>query len=166
MDNFLSENSLEDDYLLVVEEAIVRIDQQPSSSSPPQAAISSKPKLSKQDLQLLSKSKQFEDELLSSLQQVDKRDEWYHKYKRLAAKMQKEKSHQAVLEDFAQSQNKKITVLVDHIEKLMKALKIENTKRLKMADESRRLQKEGDGLRAKLEKQLRIIATQNRYAAL
>lgn len=155
----------EEDYRHVIETTIsllskqsAPLEQQPptSSSSPPSG------RLSKKERAIIEKSKHFEAEILQTLQQVDKKEDWYLKYKRLAGKLQKEKSQHSVLEDFIQSQNKKITVLVDHVEKLMKALKIESAKRLKIIEESRKNEKEDGALQAKIDRQQRIIATQQR----
>eukprot|EP01039_Chlorochromonas_danica_P001451 gene1451-1577_t len=156
----------EEDYRQVIEISISLLSKQtvPLEQHPPASSSSSYPsgRLTKQERAIIEKSKHFEAEILQTLQQVDKKDDWYLKYKRLAGKLQKEKSQHSVLEDFIQSQNKKITVLVDHVEKLMKALKIESAKRLKIIEESRKNEKEDGALQAKIDRQQRIIATQQR----
>lgn len=163
LESLLSEDSAVDDYAVVIDEATHRLER--LLASPPSAqevAHAKAAKLTKEDQKILSKSKQYEDELLQSLKQIDQRDEWYEKYKRLAVKLQKQKSQQGVLEEFVQSQNKKIAVLVDHVDKLMKAVKLENTKRMKVIDDARKMQREEDALRSKIERQSKVILTQQR----
>ncbi|RYH24380.1 hypothetical protein EON65_16795 [archaeon] len=165
LDNFLTENSQEDDYMMVLEEAISKIQRLSSSASEQAQQLEQMKtaKKSKKDHVILEKSKKVEDELLNTLQQVEGRNEWYEKYKRLGNKLKKERAQNSVLEEFVQGQNKKIAVLVDHTEKLMKALKLENTKRMKTLDETRKIQKEELTLREKIDKQARVNQAQQRY---
>lgn len=164
LDNFLTENSQEDDYVMVLEEAISKIQRLSSSASEQAQQLESikTAKKSKKDNAILEKSRKVEDELLNTLQEVEGRNEWYEKYKKLGNKLKKERAQNSVLEEFVQGQNKKIAVLVDHTEKLMKALKLENTKRMKMLDEARKSQKEELKLREKIDRQARVSQAQQR----
>jgi hypothetical protein len=74
----------------------------------------------------------------------------------------KEKEQKKLLQEFVESQNKKIKVLVGHVEKLMKALKTATNKKLKLSEEYHLLQKEGEVLKQKIDKQNLIQAVQTR----
>lgn len=82
--------------------------------------------------------------------------------KKLAKNYFKEKQQKQLLQDFIEAQNKKIKVLVEHIEKLMKTLKISTNKNIKLTEEFQLLKKEETKLKEKLDKQVLIINAQNR----
>jgi hypothetical protein len=164
LDSFLTDNNHEDDYSVVVEEAISRIECL-SSSAVEQAVDLQRIKrenMFKQDQIIFDKSKQFEEELRNAISTVENRGGWQEKYKRLIVKIRKEKSQNKVLEEFVQSQNKKIAVLVDHVDKLMRAIKLESAKRMKLIDENRKLRQQEEVSQNRIDKQSRIITIQQR----
>ena len=111
---------------------------------------------------ILNKAKTLEDELRLSLNIVEDVGALKEKNLKLMNNIKKEKEQRSILEDFIASQNKKIKLLIEHIEKLMKALKIESANKIKSCDENRALLKKQRELEEKIEKQERIMATQLR----
>lgn len=112
---------------------------------------------------LSKKAKTLEDELRVSLQSFDNLNLLKSKSETLLKKVNKEKQQRQVLEKFIESQNKKISLLVTHIEKLMKTLKIESNKNMRSLETNRQFKTEEANLHSKLNKQTKIIATQNRF---
>ena len=110
-----------------------------------------------------AKASKLEDELRISLKSIEDLDMLRKRNSKLSDKVRKEKLHREALETFVEAQNKKIGILVDHVEKLMKALKIESSKSMKASDTNRKITKEKNSLLQKIEKQDKVIATQNRY---
>lgn len=115
------------------------------------------------DKKLMKKAKTLEDELRLSLNIVEDVGALKVKNIKLMSNLKKEKEQRSVMEDFIASQNKKIKILVEHIEKLMKALKIESAAKVRGLDDNRALHKEQVILTTKLEKQDRVMATQLRF---
>lgn len=111
---------------------------------------------------ILTKAKTLEDELRLSLNIVEDVGALKEKNLKLMNNIKKEKEQRSILEDFIASQNKKIKLLIEHVEKLMKAIKIESANKIKACDESRALLKKQKELEDKIEKQEKIMATQLR----
>jgi hypothetical protein len=114
------------------------------------------------DKKLMKKAKTLEEELKLSLNIVEDVGALKAKNLKLMTNLKKEKEQRSVMEDFIASQNKKIKILVEHIEKLMKALKIESAAKVRGLDDNRVMQKEQVVLKTRLEKQDRVMATQLR----
>jgi hypothetical protein len=108
------------------------------------------------------KAKTLEDELRLSLQSMDNLQMLKNKNANLFKKLNSEKQQRSVLEKFVESQNKKIKLLILHIEKLMKTLKIESNKTMRSLETNRQLKLEEANLQMKIEKQVKIIAAQNK----
>lgn len=111
---------------------------------------------------VLVKAKTLEDELRLSLQSMDNLQMLKNKNSNLFKKLNSEKQQRIVLEKFVESQNKKIKLLILHIEKLMKTLKIESNKTMRSLETNRQLKLEEANLQMKIEKQVKIIAAQNK----
>lgn len=111
---------------------------------------------------VLVKAKTLEDELRLSLQSMDNLQMLKNKNSNLFKKLNSEKQQRLVLEKFVESQNKKIKLLILHIEKLMKTLKIESNKTMRSLETNRQLKLEEANLQMKIEKQVKIIAAQNK----
>jgi len=79
-----------------------------------------------------------------------------NQFNRLLTKYYREKKQNKIYEEFISTQNKKIDLLVEHIEKLMKSLKIESNKKLKILEELNVKRKEESGLQEKIAKQQRM----------
>lgn len=118
--------------------------------------------LSAKELKLLKQTAAFEQEVHEEIEKADEGLGYAEKINRLHQKFQKEKDQRKVLESYIQAQNKKIKVLVDHVEKLMKAVKIESNKRIHLIDENRRLGQEQSSVQLKADKQQRINTVQHR----
>lgn len=112
--------------------------------------------------EMLVKAKTLEDELRLSLQSMDNLQMLKNKNSILFKKLNSEKQQRSVLEKFVESQNKKIKLLILHIEKLMKTLKIESNKTMRSLETNRQLKLEEANLQMKIEKQVKIIAAQNK----
>jgi hypothetical protein len=84
------------------------------------------------------------------------------KISQVQAQLRKEREQRTVFEKFIESQNKKIMILISHVDKLMKALKRESGKTIKALEGNRLLEKEVYALNQKIEKQAKVIAVQNR----
>jgi len=112
--------------------------------------------------EVLVKAKTLEDELRLSLQSMDNLQMLKNKNANLFKKLNSEKQQRSVLEKFVESQNKKIKLLILHIEKLMKTLKIESNKTMRSLETNRQLKLEEANLQMKIEKQVKIIAAQNK----
>lgn len=117
-----------------------------------------------QEKKLAAKAKHLEDDLRISLKTFEDPSSLKAKITHLHGQVKKEKEQRAVLEKFIETQNKKIVILVTHVDKLMKALKRESGKTIKSLELNRQLEKENFNLSQKIEKQTKVIAIQNRYA--
>lgn len=115
---------------------------------------------------LLKQTVQLEESLKNSLNNVKEKSDWQEKYKKLMNKFRREKEEKAAYEDFIKVQNKKMKVLVQHVDKLMKALKIENSKHLKAIHDYGMLKREQERTKMQMEKQTRINNAQHRYVLL
>jgi len=118
--------------------------------------------MAKRELKIKNKAKSLEDDLRISLKSIDDAHSLKAKIAKLTDKIRKEKSQRDVLEKFIESQNKKIKILISHIEKLMKTLNIETTKTMKAREDNRERQKQEAVLHKRIERQDRLLATQNR----
>jgi len=112
--------------------------------------------------EVLVKAKTLEDELRLSLQSMDNLQMLKNKNSTLFKKLNSEKQQRLVLEKFVESQNKKIKLLILHIEKLMKTLKIESNKTMRSLETNRLLKMEEASLHMKIEKQVKVVAAQNK----
>lgn len=115
-----------------------------------------------QEKKLAAKAKHLEDDLRISLKTFDDPSSLKAKITHLHGQVKKEKEQRAVLEKFIETQNKKIVILVTHVDKLMKALKRESGKTIKALELNRQLEKDNYNLNQKMEKQTKVIAVQNR----
>lgn len=119
-------------------------------------------KLNKEESHFLKQSIALEQEVKQSLQQADDGLNKDSKLDRIMKKYHKEKDQRRVLETFIEVQNKKIKVLVEHVEKLVKNIKIESNKRLQQFEQQREVQVEFNKTKERIEKQSKIIAAQSR----
>lgn len=113
---------------------------------------------------LASKAKGLKDELKSSVHSIENVDHIKQRNMKLTETLRREREQKIVLDQFIESQNKKIEILADHIEKLMKAIKIESSNRMKSLECNREQRKELADLKLRLEKKQKVITRQNRYA--
>lgn len=120
-------------------------------------------KLSAKEQKLMKQTQAFGQEINEDIEKADEGSGYAEKMNRFKQKFQKEKDERKVLETFIQAQNKKIKVLVDHVEKLMKAIKIESNKRIQLVEEIRRKTTEQTAIVLRAEKQERINTLQHRY---
>lgn len=116
----------------------------------------------KQEKKIAEKAKTLEDDLRISLKTFDDASVLKNKVSQLMSQVKKERNQRAVLEKFIETQNKKIVILVTHVDKLMKALKRESGKTIKALELNRQQEKDAFGLSTKIEKQTKVIAVQNR----
>lgn len=116
----------------------------------------------KQEKKIADKAKNLEDDLRMSLKTFDDVSVLKAKVTQLMGQVKKERSQRAVLEKFIETQNKKIVILVTHVDKLMKALKRESSKTIKALELNRQQEKDTYALTTKIEKQTKVIAVQNR----
>jgi hypothetical protein len=114
------------------------------------------------DKKLAAKAKGLEDDLRISLKTFDDAASLKSKISHLNGQVRKEKEQRAALEKFIESQNKKIMLLIAHVDKLMKALKRESGKVIRSLEANRQLEKDMFGCNNKIEKQAKVIAVQNR----
>jgi hypothetical protein len=119
---------------------------------------------SRQENKIAAKAKSLEDDLRISLKTFDDVTSLKAKITQLQGQVRKEKEQRIVFEKFIESQNKKIMILISHVDKLMKALKRESGKTIKALESNRIQEKEMYGLNQKVEKQSKVIAIQNRCA--
>jgi hypothetical protein len=117
----------------------------------------------RQEKKLAAKAKLLEDDLRVSLKTFDDAASLKSKISQVQAQLRKEREQRTVFEKFIESQNKKIMILISHVDKLMKALKRESGKTIKALEGNRLLEKEVYALNQKIEKQAKVIAVQNRY---
>lgn len=118
----------------------------------------------KREKKIAEKAKNLEDDLRISLKTFDDASVLKNKVSQLMSQVKKERNQRAVLEKFIETQNKKIIILVTHVDKLMKALKRESGKTIKALEQNRQQEKDAFGLGVKIEKQTKVIAVQNRCA--
>lgn len=118
--------------------------------------------LSTKEQKLVKQTQAFGQEVNQDIEKADEGLGYAEKINRLHQKFRKEKDQRKVLETFIQAQNKKIKVLVDHVEKLMKAIKIESNKRIQIVEETRRMSNEQSLIQLKTEKMERINTLQHR----
>lgn len=118
--------------------------------------------LSAKEQKLLKQTEAFEQEIHGDIEKADEGLGYAEKINRLHNKYQKEKDQRKVLESFIQAQNKKIKVLVDHVEKLMKAIKIESNKRIHLIEENRRMVNDQGAIQLRADKQQKINSLQHR----
>lgn len=116
----------------------------------------------KREKKIAEKAKNLEDDLRISLKTFDDASVLKNKVSQLMSQVKKERGQRAVLEKFIETQNKKIVILVTHVDKLMKALKRESGKTIKALEQNRQQEKDAFGLSVKIEKQTKVIAVQNR----
>lgn len=119
-------------------------------------------KLNKEESNFLKQSVALEQQVKQSLQEADDGVVKDSKLDRIVKKYHKEKDQRRVLETFVEVQNKKIKVLVEHVEKLVKNIKIESNKRLQQFEKQRELQGENTKSKERIEKQSSIISAQSR----
>lgn len=121
--------------------------------------------LSAEEKKLLKQTEAFEANISKSIVKADEGLGYQEKINRMNQKFLKERDQRKVLETYIQAQDKKVKVLVDHVEKLMKAIKIESNKRLQVVEESRRIVREQTSVQLQAEKQQRVNATQHKYVS-
>lgn len=117
----------------------------------------------KQEKKIADKAKSLEDDLRMSLKTFDDVGLLKAKVSQVMGQVKKERGQRAVLEKFIETQNKKIVILVTHVDKLMKALKRESGKTIKALELNRQQEKDTYALNTKIEKQTKVIAVQNRF---
>lgn len=122
-------------------------------------------KHSKKEKAILTQSKNLEEEFKISLNSMEDMAYLREKNGTLMKNNKKEKQQRIILEQFIESQNKKIQILVEHIEKLMKAIKVESQKRAKGLESNRLMQKQQQTLKERLDRQMVAINTQQRFIA-
>jgi len=130
--------------------------------------------IKKQEKILNSKTSKFQENVNSELQKVlsaqvndmealnKSEKKKSNEFNRLLQKYYREKKQNKIYEDFVQTQNKKIDILAEHIEKLMKTLKIESSKRMKALDDLNNTKKEETGMHDKIVKMQRMHGAQEK----
>jgi len=121
---------------------------------------------SRQEKKIATKAKNLEDDIRISLKTFDDASTLKAKISQLQGQVRKEREQRSVFEKFIESQNKKIMILITHVDKLMKALKRESSKTIKSLEANRQLEKDNFACNQKLEKQAKVIAVQNRCEGL
>jgi len=116
-----------------------------------------------QEKNIREKARNLEDDLRISVKSLEDTGGMKHKIKSLQEKLRKEKVRREKFVAVEEGQNKKFTVLISHMERVMKALKIESAKTVKALEVNRRMQKEAGVVQGRVEKQERVIAVQNRH---
>lgn len=116
----------------------------------------------RQEKKIVAKAKSIEDDLRISLKTFDDVGTLKAKIKQLQSQHRKEREQRGVFEKFIESQNKKIMILITHVDKLMKALKRESGKTIKALEDNRQIEKQTFTLTQKIEKQAKVISVQNR----
>ncbi len=112
---------------------------------------------------LSKKAQRLEESIKESFKKIKPpSSDWETRYRKMVNKYRKEKDERMAYEEFIKVQNRKVRVLVDHVEKLMKAIKYENGKRMQLYDDFTNYKKNHQKLEAKFDKQNRYIAAQNR----
>lgn len=112
--------------------------------------------------QIISKAKQLGDELNQALYTIEDAATLKKKNKKLSENINREKEKRDVLEKYITSQNKKIELLVEHIEKLVTFLRVENTLRTKAFEANRSILKENKRISDEMEIKIKAIRTQRR----
>ena len=157
----------ESDCLYLIDHSIRAIERMKSENKVSNTAFKSEnngqEKITKQETKLAAKAKGLEDDLRMSLKTFDDVSVLKAKITQLMGQVKKERHQRSVLEKFIETQNKKIVILVTHVDKLMKALKRESGKTIKALETNRLQEKESFTLTSKIEKQTKVIAVQNRY---
>ena len=120
----------------------------------------------KGDLQVVQKAKTLESELKVSITSVEVSENLKSKTERVSALFKKERDKNGVLEEFILSQNQKIGLLVEHVEKLVQFLKVESHLKAQAVNKSKELLKEYEALESKCEFQVKKINAQNRFYIL
>ena len=124
-------------------------------------------KLVKKTQQLSKKSLKLQENIRTSLTELTQKafieDPWKTKFKRLLKKYRRERDEKEAYEAFIQQQNKKVKVLAEHVDKLMKALKIENNKKIQVLAQFGHHKKEYKQLELKSDKLSRVCAAQLRF---
>lgn len=173
VDYNISDDSGESEYLFFMDQLTTKVENSKDQIDELQAKLQRQKEagenrkgysqsLSAKELKLLKQTAAFEHEVHGEIEKADEGLGYAEKIDRLHQKFQKEKDQRKVLESYIQAQNKKIKVLVDHVEKLMKAIKIESNKRIHLIDENRRLGQEQSSVQLKADKQQRINTVQHR----
>lgn len=124
--------------------------------------------IKKQEKQLSAKTAQLQENIHSELKKImgnpaedmeelNKRSEKKsNQFNKLLQKYYREKKQNKILEEFIETQNKKIAILAEHIEKLMRTLKIESGKKMHALEELQDKKKEESGLQETINKNARI----------
>lgn len=173
VDYNISDDSGESEYLFFMDQLTTKVENSKDQIDELQAKLQRQKEasenrkgyshsLSAKEQKLLKQTAAFEHEVHGEIEKADEGLGYAEKINRLHQKFQKEKDQRKVLESYTQAQNKKIKVLVDHVEKLMKAVKIESNKRIHLIDENRRLGQEQSTVQLKADKQQRINTVQHR----
>ena len=117
----------------------------------------------KGDLQVVQKAKTLESELKVSITSVEVSENIKSKTEKVSALFKKERDKNGVLEEFILSQNQKISLLVEHVEKLVQFLKVESHLKAQAVNKSKEVLKEYSALESKCEIQVKKINAQNRF---
>lgn len=168
----ISEDSGESEYLYFMEtlvskfessrEQIVELQEKIQQKDEVPEKKSYSTNLSSKERKLLKQTAAFEQQVNVEIEKADEGMGYAEKLNRLNQKFQKEKDQRKVLESFIHAQNKKIKVLINHVEKLMKAIKIESNKRIHLVEENRRMSNEQGMILSKTDKQQKINTLQHR----
>lgn len=130
-----------------------------------------KDQIKKHEKKLLSKVTLLDEDIQKHLTVINQQQQGINNHKnenkminqsKLMKNYYKEKQQKHILEEFIESQNKKIKILIIHIEKLVKTLKIESNKKIKISEEYHILRKEEIQLKDTIHKQNQIHSIQSR----
>jgi hypothetical protein len=164
----IGDEASENEYLYFLDEVVTKIEtlqeevHQSKQQIVTQANNSNGQRYSLEELKFLAKTQQFETNVQKTIAQAESSVGTAEKLQKLTQKYHKERDQRKTLETFVQAQNKKIQILAEHIEKLMKSIRIETNKRLRCVEENRKLTKEQNGYLVKIEKQVKIQVAQHK----
>eukprot|EP01038_Epipyxis_sp_PR26KG_P005460 gene5460-7558_t len=118
--------------------------------------------LKKKEKKFKKHAKETEEDLRTAIITIEDIPRLREKLIKQSNNLGKEKSHRIILEDFIKSQNNKISLLVEHIEKLMKALKFESVKTMKILDSNKQLLAFQSSATGRMAQQDRLIKAKSR----
>lgn len=108
------------------------------------------------------KARELQNDLTMNASTLDNANVMRSKNIHLMNQIKKLQEQRTIMETFIGAQNKKMDVLIDHVEKLMKYIKTETGLRKKAYEAERDMKKVNGFLREKIEKQQQRIATEKR----
>ena len=118
----------------------------------------------KSNFEVVQKARNLESELKLSITSVESADSLKSKQEKLTSILRKERDKVTVLEEFVLTQNQKINLLVEHVEKLVQFLRVESHLKSQAIAKSKDMLKELNALQEKYDFQSKKVNAQNRFA--